>query len=277
MTAQGLVAVTGGLGFIGSAVMRELGARGYRTFPIDRAAGGDLLRDDLPELLGDCCAVIHLAGVLGTAELFQSVDEAIDTNIKGTVRVLEACQAKGFAYVGITLPEHWDNVYSATKKCATQLASAWHRHCGVRVSHVRAFNVFGPGQKATGVQKIIPTFAECAWRGQPLPIWGDGTQRVDLVHVDDVARMMADALRFGANELFDAATGQLFTVNEVARMVLEITGSRSPLEYLPMRKGEHPVGEVENTGAGWDLLPWRPRFDLERLRGTVESYRPTGR
>src|SRR6478752_5341040 len=93
----------------------------------------------------------------------------------------------------------WANVYQATKLCSMKLATAWHRNFGVPVSHVRAFNAYGPGQKY-GVghpQKFLPTFASLAWRGEPIPIWGDGLQSVDPIHVDEVARMLVDATRFG--------------------------------------------------------------------------------
>jgi len=84
------------------------------------------------------------------------------------------------------------------------MATAWHHAYDVGVSHVRAYNAYGPGQ-AYGPghpQKILPTFARAAWEGRPIPIWGDGEQTVDLVHSDDVARMLVDALRFNDDAMF---------------------------------------------------------------------------
>jgi hypothetical protein len=96
-------------------------------------------------------------------------------------------------------------VYTATKVAATRLASAYHHTHGLPVSHVRAFNAFGPGQ-AHGPghpQKIIPTFAVEAWAGRPIPIWGDGNQTVDLIHTSDLARMLVDAIDHGDDVTFD--------------------------------------------------------------------------
>lgn len=239
---------------------------------IDRSAGIDILGPKLYYALNGCDAVIHLAGCLGTQELFSTPEEAIDVNVKGTCRVLQACAELGMQYVGITMPEVWDNVYQVTKKAARGLATAWHRHCGVPVSHVRAFNVFGPGQKVRPIQKIIPTFADRAWREEPIPIWGDGKQTVDLVYVDDVARLLVEALDYGDDEVFDAGTGMEMTVNQVAERVIAITGSTAGLKYLPMRKGEHKTKTVAE-GQGWDKLGWKPEFSEEDLVETVKWYK----
>jgi UDP-glucose 4-epimerase len=204
--------------------------------------------------------------------LFDSAEEAIDVNIKGTLRVLQAAQELKLAYVGITMPGVWDNVYQATKKAARSLASAWHRHHGVPVSHVRAYNVFGPKQKIGLPQKIIPTFCSHAYANRPIPIWGDGEQTVDLVYVRDVARMLVDALNFGDDSTFDAGTGQRFSVNQVAAMVLAYTHSDAGVEHLPMRKGEHGAGVVSH-GEGWTKLGWRPEFRMQDFTYTLESYR----
>ncbi len=228
----------------------------------------------LDRAVADCGAVIHLAGVLGTHELFFNAHHAVDVNVKGTINVLEACRAHDLQFVGITMLQVWENVYQATKNCADRLASAWHRHYGVPVSHVRAFNGFGPGQ-AHGPghpRKIVPTFAAAAWNNVPIPIWGDGTQLVDLVHVDDIARMLVDALAFHADELFDAGTGEAVTVNEVAEMINAIAGSEFGTVHLPMRLGEHRALDVVAEGVGWDKLGWHPTLDRESLADTVRAY-----
>lgn len=267
------VAVTGSSGFLGTAVTVELTRRGHTWVGVDRSDGYDILGPFLSERLATCDAVIHLAGVLGTEELFDRVDEAIDVNIKGTARVLQAAVAHGLRYVSITMTHVWDNIYQATHLAAENLAKAYWRHFGLAVSHVRAFNAYGPGQKLGKPQKIIPTFASASWAGYPIPIWGNGQQVVDLVHSDDIARMLVDALDYGGFEFFDAGTGQPHRVIEVAAMVNKITGNEMGSRFHTMRKGEHEVNDLYAKGDGWDLLGWRPTFDYDRFRDTVEWYK----
>lgn len=266
-------AVTGGDGFIGRYAVEHLKGQGHEVFSVDRTSGVNLFDDDLHATLKGVDGVIHLAGILGTEELFDAVEPAIDINIKGTYRVLEACRENDARFVGITMPQVWRNVYQATKRCAQELSYAWHENLAVPVSHVRAFNAFGPGQKHYGVQKILPTFSVMAWNNRPIPVWGDGSQLVDLVYAADLGRMLADALDYGDREVFDGGTGVAFTVNEVAEMVLEVTGSTAGIEYLPMRKGETQAADLVAKGEGWDRLGWRPTFQEKDFEGTVQFYR----
>jgi UDP-glucose 4-epimerase len=266
------VLLTGGAGFLGKYVHGELEKLGHYVVPYDLADGGDVASDDkLRQRSAGCDHVIHLAGVLGTAELFDNPFNAVEVNVNGTLNVLRMCAERGMGYTGITMPQVWDNVYQATKMCAMSLAAAWNRHEGVPVSHVRAFNAYGIGQKVHGVQKIIPTFASLGWRGKPIPVWGDGNQRVDLVWAQDIARMLVHAMAWSRNEVFDAGTGEGTTVLDVARRVIERTGSRSQIEFLPMRKGEHPANVVAH-GEGWDLMKWHPAPRMLELDETIAWY-----
>ncbi len=265
------VAVTGGGGFIGRATVEAARRAGYEAWAFDRREGQDIL-GKLKGLDG-ADHVIHLAGILGTSELFDDPHGAVDINVHGTMRILEWCAEHGASYVGITMHDIFPSVYTATKICAMRMATAWHHAYDVGVSHVRAYNAYGPGQ-AYGPghpQKILPTFARAAWEGRPIPIWGDGEQTVDLVHSDDVAQMLVDALRFNDDAMFEAGTGVALTVNEVAAKVLEVTGSKAGVEYLPMRPGEIPSRIVAH-GEGWDRLDWKPEHDWDRVAKAVESY-----
>jgi UDP-glucose 4-epimerase len=270
-----MILVTGGAGFIGSAVCSELEARGVEPKVVDLPAGDVRSTTGMRRAVKGCDGVIHLAGVLGTHELFDRPRLAIDVNIVGTLNVLEACRDHDARYVGITMPQVFPSVYTATKTAATRLASAFHHSYGVPVSHVRAFNAYGPGQ-AHGPghpQKIVPTFAVEAWNNRPIPIWGDGTQTVDLIHTDDLAGMLVDALAFGDDQTFDGGCGVPVTVNALASWVLNRTGSTAGVQHLPMRRGEIPT-HIVAEGEGWDLLNWKPEFDIPRLDATIDWYKP---
>lgn len=265
------IAVTGGSGFLGQAAITAAQQAGHEAWSFDRAAGHDIL-GPLDGLDG-ADTVIHMAGMLGTSELFDAPEDAVHANVIGTLRILRWCQEHDAAYVGITMPDVFPSVYTATKVCAGRMATAWHEAYDIPVSHVRAFNAYGPGQKygPGHPQKILPTFARAAWANRPLPIWGDGTQTMDLVHADDVGRMLLAACEHGDDVTFDAGTGQAVTVNEFASFVLDVTGSTAGVQHLPMRPGETPT-RIVAQGEGWDRLDWKPSHEWPRVATAVQWY-----
>lgn len=268
------IAVTGGNGFIGAAVLRVAQEWGHDAWSFDRSDGNNIM-GPLDGLKG-ADSVIHLAGLLGTHELFEAVEESIDVNIFGAYRIMNWCLENEASYVGITMPDAFPSIYTATKIASQRLATALYHSRGLRVSHVRAFNAYGPGQKygPGHPQKIIPTFASLGWRQVPIPIWGDGTQGVDLIHVDDIARILVGATNWTGNQIIDAGTGTSTSVNQVADFVLQVTKSAGGAEHLPMRDGETPT-RIVAQGAGWNLLPpgMKPIFSWDKLEETVRWYR----
>jgi UDP-glucose 4-epimerase len=268
------IVVTGGSGFIGKSTLEWGQSVGHDMWTFDRADGHDIM-GSLEGLKG-ADAVIHLAGLLGTHELFETVQDAIDVNITGAYRIMNWCLENDANYVGITMPDAFPSIYTATKIASQRLANALHHSRRLRVSHVRAFNAFGPGQKygPGHPQKIIPTFAALGWRNDPLPVWGDGTQTVDLIHVDDIARVLVAATALTDNQVIDAGTGVALTVNAVAEYIIHVTRSTGGIEYKPMRDGETPT-HIVATGEGWDYLSAteRPVFTWGQLADTVRWYR----
>lgn len=267
------IAVTGGTGFIGKAVIMAGEMAGHQMMSFDRTDGNDVLgRLNALTEFGPK-SVIHLAGVLGTHELFDAAEKAVEINVIGTLRILDWCKDNNAGYVGVTMPPVFPSVYTATKVCTDRLATSWHREYGVPVSKVRAYNAFGPGQKygEGHPQKIIPTFAVKSWRREPIPIWGDGQQTVDLIDVYQIARIMIEATQHGDDVTFDAGSGEAMSVTQVADFVNSVTGSLIPHEYLPMRRGEIPT-KIVAGGEGWDRLPFVPHLSLDALVETINAY-----
>jgi UDP-glucose 4-epimerase len=266
------ISITGGRGFIGSAVADAAEQAGHKVTFFDRRDGNDIMGDLSPLFGAD--AVIHLAGLIGTAELFDNVQDAIDVNITGSYRVMRWCLDHNVHYTGILTPDVFPSVYNATKQATARLATALHHAKGLRCSHVVTYNAHGPGQ-AYGPghpQKFGPTFAVCGWNNKPIPVWGDGTALVDPVRVADVGRMLVDACGHDDDAVFDAGTGQAITVRQIAQFVATRTGTTAGIEYLPMRIGETPTN-VPAAGRGWDRLGWRPQFSWGDLADTIDWYK----
>jgi UDP-glucose 4-epimerase len=273
--ARRRVVVTGGAGFVGRALVPKLEAAGFDVTVLDRSVAYDI-RDRMAcvQTIRGAWSVIHLAGVLGTDELFDAVHDAIHINVNGTVNVLDACVEAGARYVGISMPPVFPSVYTATKVCAQRLASAYHLAHGLPTCHVQAFNVFGPGQ-ANGPghpRKIVPALSVEGWSRVPLKVWGDGTQTVDLIHVDDLADVFVDALEVTDDSTIEAGTGTAWSVNDVARLILNVTGSPAGVEHLPMRRGEVAT-YIRAEGVGWEHLRRAPRLEVDQLEETIRSYR----
>jgi UDP-glucose 4-epimerase len=272
------ITVTGGSGFIGTPIVDLLRREGHDVTSFDLADGNDVTKDTLPY----SNVVIHLAGVLGTAELFDTPQEAVRVNIGGSLNILEQCKKQQAAYIGITMPDVFPSVYTATKVASQRLATAY-AHEGLTVGHVKAYNAFGKGQKhgPGHPQKIIPTFATKGWANEPIPIWGSGNQLVDLIHVDDLAIIFrravnwtqkrddakSNGLAYRNDAIFEGGCGQSMRVIQIAEMVRNITGSGKDFERLPMR-----AGEIETQ------LQCKPElkfgFSEARLREVVDSYKP---
>lgn len=263
------VLITGGSGFIGSAVQRELERRGSEFVPFDHPND---IRDT--EAVVDATrhvdAVINLAGILGTSETFGAEREVVDVNISGALSVAEACRLHGVPMVQIgTGHRGQPNPYAITKACAEDLLLAR----GDAVNIVRAFHAYGPGQKAfpphgkSSVRKIIPSFVCRALTGMPIEINGDGSQVVDMVHVDEVARILLDALAAPYGRTLEAGTGCGSSVDDVALDVLMACGSESEIVHLPNRPGE-PPGAVVVAQEPLSNKPWP-----HGIEETVDYYR----
>lgn len=271
------ILVTGGSGFLGTAVCQALEEDGYEVDVFDISLNPE---DDITEHMRvnqrvrGCEAVVHLAGLLGTDELFDSPYDAVDVNVTGTLNVLDACVDHGAQIVGISMPDVFPSIYTSTRTCARNLITAYHHAHGLPTAHVQAFNVFGPGQKhgPGHPRKIIPAFAVEGWSNKPMIVWGDGEQTVDLISSKEIGKIFRDALIVTDDSTIDGGTGHQWTVNEVAAYVIERTGSTAGIEYRPMRRGE-VASKIGARGQGWFHLTECPRFNLIELDQAIESYK----
>lgn len=261
------VLVTGGRGFIGRWVVEALQDHGHRPVVLDCRDSpyvmdgcdfhwGDI-RDytAVHQAMAHVDAWIHLAGVLGTSETITTPLPAVETNILGGLNVLEAAAEFRLPGVNIAVGNHWmANTYAISKATVERFCEMYRKERGVPVTVVRALNAYGPGQVpaapygSSKVRKIMPAFVCRALVNEPIEVYGDGGQIMDMIFVGDVAEILVQALEHtivngGSEVVIEAGTGRATTVKDIATMVCETAGSTAGIKYLPMRPGE-PTGSI---------------------------------
>lgn len=322
------VLVTGGAGFIGRATVQELLRRDYDVIVFDHAGAWPppeykevVMHDDesgmgevfvrMPEVfmgdIRDATAVneamshanawIHLGGVLGTQETILNPLPAAETNVMGGLNILQAAAQYKLPGVCIAVGNHFeDNTYSITKTTVERFCNMYRKYRGLDVTVVRALNAYGPSQSVAApfgpskVRKIMPAFVMRALTGQPIEVYGDGQQIMDMIYVQDVADILATSLdetirraEHGLppiENVLSAGTGRRTTVLDIAEEVRQwaahFTGSQAvDIKHLPMRPGEtagvEVIGYPDTLSAiGLDNYEFVP---LEKgVHDTVEWY-----
>ena len=245
--------VTGSAGFIGRSLCRHLEERAISVVRFDRAEKmepnneADLFADLVSSV--DC--IFHIAGTLGTTELLYSPFEAISSNVNSTVQILEAvkCHNPTCKIFFPTKPNNWLNVYSITKFAAEQFCEVYRRIFKIDVRSVRWLNVYGPGQKVGPVRKAIPLMICQALENEPITIWGNGNQPVDLIYIEDLIRLTVDFMSLPQDSsplrVIDTGLSFRMNVNELVGLIIASTGSSSSVVHAPMRLGEYQESPVE--------------------------------
>lgn len=289
------VLVTGGSGFIGSHVVSALLQRDLTPVIFDRHVrkpppGCELILGDVrdpvavTEAVAHADGVIHLAAVLGTQETIANPRPAAETNILGALNVFEAVAQYQVPAALAAVGNYWMiNGYSISKTCAERFAEMYNTERGTRIAVVRALNAYGPGQSVAApyghskVRKIMPAFICRGLAGDPIEVYGSGAQRMDMIHVADVADVFVRAMLHGPHPdgfCYEAGTGYAPKVLEIAELVAEYTGGT--ITHLPMRPGEPEDSTVVGDPVTLEPLygHW-PKFRTLRdgVAETVEFYR----
>ena len=277
------ILIYGGNGFIGRHLAERF-ARDATVLTFDRKpypkttfVGNIKDAEAVSEAMVGCDRWVNLAGLLGTAELIRRPQDAVDVNITGAANIFEAAALHGKPGLQIAVGNYWmQNPYSITKCCAERLAIMYNQERGTDIRIVRAMNVYGPGQKAYPVRKLMPNVIVPALLGKTITIYGDGEQIMDMIYVKDAVEILA-RITLGSkpapNEILEAGAGPI-TVNEITRLVLDIVGSGN-IEHVPMRPGETSNAVVQISQQGIDRLKELIDFDVDTdctpIRSAVEA------
>ncbi|MFI5342575.1 MAG: NAD-dependent epimerase/dehydratase family protein [Candidatus Methylomirabilales bacterium] len=249
------VLVTGGAGFIGGYVCKELWKQGHEPLVFDIAAPipqNVLNPMALESAFRHADACIHLAGILGNPETVADPLPAVHTNIIGSLNVFEAAGDKPVVFA--TVGNKWQHDrgtggYTITKACVEDFVAMYNKCRGSRIAVVRPVNAYGPGQKVplpwgddVHPRKIMPTFIHQALHGPAIEVYGDGHQISDMVWVEDVARAFVAVIR--SRRTWGCGPERSHTVWQVAKLVqsevYRQTARFTPIIHIPMPKSEVP-------------------------------------
>ena len=304
------VVVTGGAGFLGSHLCRSLLDRGDDVVAIDNFVTGTvanveelfgrrgftLVEHDVSSYLwvpGPVDVVMHLASPASPIDFERIPIQILKVGGLGTHNGLGLAKAKGATFFLASTSEvygdplvhpqpetYWGNVnpigprgvYDEAKRYAEAMTTAYHRHHHLDVRIVRIFNTFGPRMRPDDGRAVSNLVVQ-ALRGEPLTIHGDGRQTRSFTYVDDQIRGFLALLDSTITTPVNIGSPVEHTINELAQLVLELTGSGSPLVHEPLPIDDPGLRRPDIAKARTEL-GWEPLVDLRRgLEETIAWFR----
>jgi dTDP-glucose 4,6-dehydratase len=302
--------VTGGAGFLGSHLCDRLLAEGHRVLCVDNLITGRernveqlageprfrFLRHDVSKPLfvdEPVDNVLHFASPASPIDYLELPIQTLKVGSLGTHNTLGLAKAKGARFLLASTSEvygdplvhpqpesYWGNVnpvgprgvYDEAKRFAEAITMAYHRVHGLDIRIVRIFNTYGPRMRLRD-GRVVPAFLQQALHGEPLTVFGDGSQTRSFCYVDDliegIFRLLTSDLRTPCN----LGNPREMTIREFAEAILAVTGSSSPIAHQPLPEDDPKVRQPDITLAR-TRLGWEPKVPLEEgLRRTVEDFR----
>lgn len=288
------IGVTGGAGYIGSTLLKNLLDENEHVISIDDESIGDYkqvktyyqgvrakyLKGDIRDLdfllenWGNVDAIAHLAAFPGLVRCRENPEEAVSVNIYGTHQILEAalrldvdrvvfCSSASVygrpEYLPVTEdhPLNPLNLYGVTKEAGERLMDSYHLNYGLETVNLRFGNIYGVGLY-TRWDTVIPKFVKQGLEGEPLTVYGDGMQSRDFVHVQDITAAIELALKtLGiGGETFNVG-GETLTINQLASMVSRVIDEEADMD-VDATNTPPRKGETKEFS-----------YDLSKIRGEL--------
>ncbi len=302
--------VTGGAGFLGSHLCDKLISEGYRVFCLDNLITGRIenihhladnenfkfIKQDVTEYLyipGDIDIIFHFASPASPIDYIEYPIPTLKVGSLGTHKTLGLAKEKNAAYLLASTSEvygdplihpqnenYWGNVnpigprgvYDEAKRFAEALTMAYHRYHGLDTKIARIFNTYGPRMRAHD-GRVVPAFICQALKDEDITIFGNGLQTRSFCFVDDLIDGIYRLSRSGTNEPVNLGNPDEMTIKQFAEKTVQLIGSKSKLEYLPLPIDDPKVRQPDITRAKKEL-GWEPKIPLgEGLIKTIEYFR----
>ena len=302
------VLVTGGAGFIGSHLCERLLATGAEVLCVDNYytgrrqniaplldhAGFEVLRHDVTfPLYAEVDRIFNLACPASPIHYQFDPVQTTKTSVMGAINmlglakrlkapILQASTSEVYGDPSVhPQPEgYWGNVnpiglrscYDEGKRCAETLFFDYHRQHRVAVKVVRIFNTYGPRMHPQD-GRVVSNFIVQALTGQPITLYGEGTQTRSFCYVDDLVDGLMRMMDSGADVTGPVNLGNPdeFTMRELADLVRELTGSRSPVVHMPL-PADDPKQRQPDIAQARERLGWQPRVKLREGLGRTIAY-----
>ena len=303
------VLVTGAAGFLGSHLTDRLLGEGHTVLGVDNLSTGDpenlahLTQDPrfrfeerdicLPFDPGPVDYVFNLASPASPAEYLRLGLETLRAGSAGTENTLEIAAKYGAGHLHASTSECYGDplehpqaedyrgnvnpvgprsVYDEAKRYAEALVMAWHRSRGVNTHLARIFNTYGPRLHPSD-GRVISNFLTQALRGEPLTVYGDGSQTRSFCYVTDLIEGILLLSRSSEHLPVNLGNPCEFTILECAQAVLEVTGSKSKLCFKPLPEDD-PKRRCPDIAKARALLGWEPRVSLkEGLASSLDFFK----
>ncbi len=301
------ILVTGGAGFLGSHLCERLLKEGHEVLCLDNLFSGskkniyhlldnknfEFIRHDIVQpILLEVDQIYHLACPASPVYYQMNPVKTIKTNVMGTINMLglakrvkarillaSTSEVYGDPQVHPQKEDYWGNVnpigprscYDEGKRVAECLMFDYHRQNNVDIRVVRIFNTYGP-RMAINDGRVMSNFIVQALKGEPLTIYGDGSQTRSFCYVDDMIEGIIKAMEGDYIGPINLGNPDEITILDLAKKILEITGSSSKIKFLPPLKDD-PLRRRPDITLAKKILNWFPKTPLdEGIKKTVEYF-----
>ena len=301
--------ITGGAGFIGSHLCEYFLEKGHEVVCMDNLLTGRVdniehirherfrfIKQDVTEFLyleGDLDYILHFASPASPIDYLEMPIQTLKVGSLGTHKTLGLAHAKGARFLLASTSEvygdplvhpqseeYWGNVnpigprgvYDEAKRFAEAMTMAYHRYHGVATRIVRIFNTFGPRMRLDD-GRVVPTFIAQALKGEPITVFGDGSQTRSFSYVGDTVEGIYRLLMSDEVDPVNIGATAEMTIKQFAEHIVALTGSGSTVTYrdLPV---DDPKTRCPDLSKAKRVLDWEPSVPLdEGLRRTIEYFK----